>query len=460
MHVLLGDLEKRRHRGRNLRGLRVPDGASGRDGAVGLRDRVQQEERVILDVVALPEHLVPRDLLGDEDRLLDGRERRDLRELRALHVRDALRVFREANVPVRALDVVDEAPLGVRDDDRDVRACDVAVVLEHAPAGEDVLVNAALLAATLRELDGARAREHLLEVLVGVEVLARVDLLRAVEQAEDALHLDLLLDAVVLGDVDDGRAAPVEVGALHFLRPRRRVVAVGVAVRGERHRRDDEAVARVALVEALRLEVEEDRRVRVEDRLDADALLVVLRVELVLERRAKTPGADASEHRLLEGVVVRLVGDRLVLVGAVEAIAEVGELVVLAVLRHEVDRDAVRSVLGNDALHRDRDLVHFEARLVFELALKRAFPLRARDRREASVLETLAPLVLERRLNLVELDERVFVDSREALGLAFGHGGDGITDAKRAPWGRRSPRRRASARRSCAPIRRRSAGRR
>ena len=77
---------------------------------------------------------MPRDLLGVEEGLLDGRERGDFSELGALHVRNALRVFCEAHVPHAALDVVDEPALTVGHDDRNVRACDEAEVFEHATA--------------------------------------------------------------------------------------------------------------------------------------------------------------------------------------------------------------------------------------------------------------------------------------------------------------------------------------
>ena len=86
-------------------------------------------------------------------------------------------------------------------------------------------MDAARLAALRRELDCARAVEHLLKVLVLVELGARVALLRVVEQAEDAQRLGALLDAVVLGDVHHVGRRPVEIGFVDLLRPARRLVS-------------------------------------------------------------------------------------------------------------------------------------------------------------------------------------------------------------------------------------------
>lgn len=100
--------------------------------------------------------------------------------------------------------------------------------------------------------------------------------------------------------------------------------------------------------------------VSVEDRLDADALPVVLWVFLVFVDRAQAPGSYAATDCFLEGIVIGFVGHGGLLVGAVQAIADLGQLVIrCSILGHIIDRDAVIPVLvdnPNDGQHDFVDL--------------------------------------------------------------------------------------------------------
>ena len=206
------------------------------------------------------------------------------------------------------------------------------------------------------------------------------------------------------------------------LGPVRRIVAPGVLVRLAGHAGDDEAELGVRLVLALGAEVKEHRTIGIKDRLDLDTLPIVLGVFLVLVGGAQAPGPEPAADRLFECVVIRFVRHRIVLVGPVQAIANVGQLVVLfAVFAYEVHRDAVVAVLVDDADDGEVNLVHLKLWLVLELIPERAFPLAARQRVEAPILQALQALVAHRTLNVAELRQRLGVQVGDAL--IVGHSG-------------------------------------
>ena len=100
------------------------------------------------------------------------------------------------------------------------------------------------------------------------------------------------------------------------------VIAPCVFVCLARHRCDDKAELGIGLVLAFGTKVKEHRAVSIEDRLNADALAVVLWVFLVFVDCAQAPCTNAATDRFLEGVVVGFIGHRCLLVCAVEAIAD------------------------------------------------------------------------------------------------------------------------------------------
>ena len=136
---------------------------------------------------------------------------------------------------------------------------------------------------------------------------------------------------------------------------------------------------RVGLVLPLGLEVEKHRGVSVVNRLDLDALSVVVRVLLVLVLRRQAPGPEPAADCLLESVVVRFVRGRVLLVGTEQFVAHVGHLGRRAVAAHKINGHAVVAVLVDQALHGQGDLVDLKLRLVLVLLFQRAFPLRASD---------------------------------------------------------------------------------
>ena len=119
------------------------------------------------------------------------------------------------------------------------------------------------------------------------------------------------------------------------------------------------------------------------------------------------------------GVVVGLVGHAVLLVGTVQAVARLGQLLVLARLRREVHRHPVVAVLVDDADHAEVNLVHLESRLVLVDVPEWAFPLAASQAVEAPVLQTLQALIAQCSLDVVELRQRVAVQFVEFLSEAF-----------------------------------------
>ena len=102
--------------------------------AVGIGDGVDQQIRVVLDVVISPHHLVTSNLLRRQDRLLNRGQGADLTELRQLHVLQALSILGQADMAHAALNVVDEPALAVHGHDGDALAGDVSAVLKDLGA--------------------------------------------------------------------------------------------------------------------------------------------------------------------------------------------------------------------------------------------------------------------------------------------------------------------------------------
>ena len=149
---------------------------------------------------------------------------------------------------------------------------------------------------------------------------------------------------------------------------------------------------------------------------------IVLGVFLVLVGGAQAPGSEPAADSLFECVVVGLVGHRIVLVGPVQAIANVGQLVVfLAVFADKIHRDAVVAVLVDDADDGEVNLVDLELWLFLELVPQRPLPLAAGERVEAPILQALQALVAHRTLNVAELRQRLGVQVGDAL--IVGHSG-------------------------------------
>ena len=80
----------------------------------------------------------------------------------------------------------------------------------------------------------------------------------------------------------------------------------------------------VGLVRALGVHIEIDARIRVIDRLNADALPLVIVVVLVLVISPQTERAKAPASRFLECVVVSFFGCAVLLVCPVKPIAHIG----------------------------------------------------------------------------------------------------------------------------------------
>ena len=343
------------------------------------------------------------DLLRREDGFLDAGQRADLAQLAELHVFQALCILGQAHVAHAALDVVHEPAFAVDRHDGDAVACNVACIFKHLATGHDVLVHALALDFSLPDLAAADGVQGFFEVLVLVEVDLAVALLGAVDGSEDADGLVDLLDLVVLSDKHHVRRGPVELILVDYLGPVGRIVAPFFFVAGPGHRGDHKAGFGVRLVLALAVEVKKHRAIGIEDRLHADALILVFLVLFILVDGAQAPGAKAAAHCLLEGIVVSLVGHAVLLVGTVQAVAGLGQLVVLAVLADVVHGDAVVAVLVDDPDHREHDLVDLELGLVLVLVPQWAFPLSTAKAVKAPVLQALQSLVAQGSLDVVKL---------------------------------------------------------
>ncbi len=140
-HVLVCELEQRGQGLGDLGGLGVGDGTGGHLLAVGVRDGVDQQVGIALDVVLGPHHLMACHLLGGENGLRDAGIGAQLSQFRELHVLEPLGVLRQPDVAHAALDGIHEPALPVGRNDRDLVPRDQAAVLQGLPAAEDVLVN-------------------------------------------------------------------------------------------------------------------------------------------------------------------------------------------------------------------------------------------------------------------------------------------------------------------------------
>src|SRR5437762_632861 len=102
----------------------------------------------------------------------------------------------------------------------------------------------------------------------------------------------MILNNVVFRQSKRVGAGPVVVPAPRLLLERvYRRLRVALFERGATEREQDIATARVALLLVLRVDVEEDRLVRVIDRLDTDPLMVVFLVAFVFVPRTEPPRA-------------------------------------------------------------------------------------------------------------------------------------------------------------------------
>ena len=277
-----------------------------------------------------------------------------------------------------SLDVVDKPAFAVDDHDRNALACDVASILKDAATRHDVLAHALGLDPALAHLDCADGCQSFLQHFVFGKVGLGVAFFLACNGLENANGLSLFLDLVVLGHIDHIWCAPVEFVLVDDLWPACWVITPCVFVGLLRHRCDNKAELGIGLVLAFGTKVEEHRAVSIEDWLDANALAVVLWVFLVFVDGAQAPGTDATTDRFLEGVVVGFIGHRCLLVCSVEAIADLGQFVVLsAIFGNKVDRDAVVAIFVDHSDHGQHDLVDLELGFVLVLVPEWAFPLAA-----------------------------------------------------------------------------------
>ena len=282
LHVGLGDLEQSRHCRRDGRA----SGKGYRPGSlrVAIRpgDRVDQQIRVIAQVVLGPHDLVAGHLLRRHDGLLDAGQCTDLAQLGQLHILQALRIFSQAHMAHAALDVVHKPALAVDHNNRYALACNVADILQHLAAAHDVFSDAHTLDAFLAHFPRADGNQGFFQRLVVLKVCGCVAFLDAADGFKNADGLGLFFQLVILGHKNNIRRRPVKLVLVDDLRPVGRIVVVDFLVTLTRHARDNKAVFRVGLVLALGVQVKEYGTVSIVDRLKADALAVVFGIFLVL----------------------------------------------------------------------------------------------------------------------------------------------------------------------------------
>ena len=178
-----------------------------------------------------------------------------------------------------------------------------------------------------------------------------------------------------------------------------------------RHAGEHKATLRVCLVLTLGAQVKVHASVRVEDWLDTHMLPVVFRVFVVRVFRPQPPCSKPSHHRFFKSIVVGFLSTGRLLVCAIQTGTRLSQLIFfLAFARHKVHPDPVVPVLVNDPLHRHVHLVHLKPWLVLELVPKRSLPLRPDQRTKPPVLHAVHPLLVQSRLDLVELDPRLLVN--------------------------------------------------
>ena len=72
LHIGLCKLQEGSHRGRDGRRLGVGHRTTGGSVPVGVSDRVDQQVRVVFEVILCPHQLMPGDLFRQQDRLFHG----------------------------------------------------------------------------------------------------------------------------------------------------------------------------------------------------------------------------------------------------------------------------------------------------------------------------------------------------------------------------------------------------
>ena len=118
----------------------------------------------------------------------------------------------------------------------------------------------------------------------------------------------------------------------------------------------------------------------------------------------KPPRPKTTHHSLFKGVVVGFFSGGRLFICPIQTGTGVSEFIVLfSFFGNEVNADAVIAILVNDPLHRHVDLVDLEPRLVLELLPERSFPLSTCKRAEPTVTKAVHTLLVEGRLDLIEL---------------------------------------------------------
>ena len=114
----------------------------------------------------------------------------------------------------------------------------------------------------------------------------------------------------------------------HILRPAGRVIApfIGVCLTG--HGGEHIAPLGVCLVLALCVQIKENARISVEDRFNANALLLVVLVFLVFIDCTQAPCTESATDSFLECVIVCFIGARIQLIGAIKPVASICQLVI------------------------------------------------------------------------------------------------------------------------------------
>ena len=268
LHVGFGDLQERGHCRRDVRGFGVSDWPDDALASVWPGDGVDQQIRVVLQIILRPHDLVARDLLGGHDGLFHAGQGADLAELGQLHVLEALGILSQTHMAHTTLDVVHKPALAVNRDDGDALACDESCILKNAPTAHDVLAHLAGLDFALANLDAANGREGFFQCQVFREVFGLVLFFRAVDGLKDADCLGDVFYFVVFGHKNNVRGAPIELVLVDNLRPVGGVVVPFFLVAFAGHGINHVAEACVGFVLALGVEVKEHRAVSVKDRLD------------------------------------------------------------------------------------------------------------------------------------------------------------------------------------------------
>ena len=228
--------------------------------------------------------------------------------------------------------------------------------------------------------------------------------LAAVQVPKHPNDLGFHFAAVVFCHINHVRRQPIKLTALDVLWPACRVIAPFFLIGRAALAGDHEAMLGVRFVLPLGVQVKEHGAVSIEDRRDADALLLVIFVLLVLIFRMQPEGAKPAAYRLFKGIVIGFSRNAILLIGPEQIGACIGQLVIFgAVLADKGGANAVVAILADNPQYGQVNLVHLKPGLVFELRAKRAFPLGARDGIEPPVIKALQALLPQRALDAVEL---------------------------------------------------------